>query len=172
MTTKRCCFPCVLHFPWNPNYCALQALFYLSWLLLRNIWYPYLIYVFFREWQVGLWLFSWLAWLCSLECHADSHFLIIPCFRPELSFIASPDLKSKTAFGYLDIHLLVPCNLSVACLKQKHTDVVEMTHIVAVHCLRHSLKLKVWIHINWRLIPCGDAMSWLPWMWGSNCTLP
>jgi len=30
---------------------ALEVLFYLSWVLLRNIWYPYLTYIYYREWQ-------------------------------------------------------------------------------------------------------------------------
>eukprot|EP00983_Pelagomonas_calceolata_P018116 567754-Pelagomonas_calceolata.AAC.1 len=31
-----------------------HVLFYLSWVLLRNIWYPYLTYIYYREWQVCL----------------------------------------------------------------------------------------------------------------------
>lgn len=30
----------------------LEPLFYLSWVLLRNILYPYLVYVFYQEWQL------------------------------------------------------------------------------------------------------------------------
>ncbi|PNH03361.1 hypothetical protein TSOC_010590, partial [Tetrabaena socialis] len=29
----------------------LEVLFYVSWVLLRNIWYPYLIWLFYKEWQ-------------------------------------------------------------------------------------------------------------------------
>lgn len=29
---------------------VLEALFYISWVLLRNIWYPYLIYLFYSHW--------------------------------------------------------------------------------------------------------------------------
>lgn len=27
-----------------------EALFYVSWVLLRNVWYPYLVYAFYQEW--------------------------------------------------------------------------------------------------------------------------
>lgn len=30
----------------------LQVLFYISWVLLRNIFYPYLIWAFYKEWQL------------------------------------------------------------------------------------------------------------------------